>query len=66
MNRNVIYDSFNKFCTFLYRIKYVKKLQENVVTVDGIWPNSELQNVENDEAGTLLAKLEERWLGLDR
>jgi hypothetical protein len=32
----------------------------------GVWPDGTLPNFDDDRASTLLAQLEEKWLGLDR
>ncbi|MEM9446789.1 MAG: hypothetical protein AAGA18_15720 [Verrucomicrobiota bacterium] len=48
------------------RLGYVENLQNKKIRPTGVWPNGELPNFSNDEASTLLAKLEEKWLGLDR
>ncbi|MGK7881137.1 MAG: NACHT domain-containing NTPase, partial [Crocosphaera sp.] len=50
------------------RLKFVEHLEEKRVKPleNSDWPNGNLPNVNNDQASTLLAKLEERWLGLNR
>ena len=53
-----------------YRIiSYVQKfiyLKNSNIKPVGVWPEGKLPNINNDTASTLLAKLEEKWLGLDR
>lgn len=48
-----------------YRMKFVRMmiLIEKPI---GNWPDNKLPNLENDQSSTLLAQLEEKWLGLDR
>jgi hypothetical protein len=48
------------------RKAYVQKLAESDVVPSGNWPAELTLNITSDPALTELAKLEERWLGLDR
>ncbi len=47
------------------RMEYVKFLQNQNIKPTGSWINGNLPNYK-DEASSLLARLEEKWLGLDR
>ncbi|MDT4954001.1 MAG: hypothetical protein QOJ02_2139 [Acidobacteriota bacterium] len=48
------------------RLYFVFGLQDKRIKPTGEWPNAKLPNIRNDEASTLLAQLEEKWLGLSR
>lgn len=47
------------------RLRYVVWLRDSPLKLLGLWTSS-LPNFDDDAASTLLAQLEERWLGLDR
>lgn len=64
--RSTIEEYFLKFQTSQMRIKYVKYLDNPKFTVSGNWKNKTLPYIHNDRASTLLAQLEEKWLGLER
>ncbi|MCP4402492.1 MAG: NACHT domain-containing protein [bacterium] len=66
IDRSTIFYQFNQFETSWGRKKYVQLLQQQNSIVEGEWPDGKLPNIGNDEASTLLAQLEERWLGLAR
>jgi hypothetical protein len=63
VSRAAIADDFTHFRTQWYRMKYVNWLRESQVRPHGSWPNGR-PNV-GDEASTMLAQLDERWLGLE-
>jgi hypothetical protein len=65
-NRDQIASHFYEFKTSEGRLRFARLLQQTGVKPAGRWPNGNIPNVMNDEASTLLAQLEERWLGLDR
>ncbi len=50
------------------RLKFVEHLEEKRIKPleNSEWLNGNIPNINNDKASTLLAKLEERWLGLNR
>ena len=48
------------------RLKFVRAIQTQGIIATGSWTDGTIPNVDNDEASTLLAQLEEKWLGLDR
>jgi hypothetical protein len=62
-------DSIVSHLTTLYtkwgRLQYVQYLQNRNFNTTGKWPDGVLPNYK-DEASILLARLEEKWLGLDR
>lgn len=66
--RGEISNQFLSLNTPSGRFKFVQHLEEKRVTPpeDSKWPEGILPNVNNDRGSTLLAKLEERWLGLNR
>src|SRR5205085_12263697 len=66
LNRQQISNQFYKFETESGRSEYVHFIRNEGIKPDGIWPEGQIPNVKNDEASTLLAKLEEKWLGLDK
>jgi hypothetical protein len=63
-NRAQISAEFISFKTSEFRAKFVKLLEERGIKPTGWWPDGVLPNQNNDEASTLLAQLEEKWLGL--
>ncbi|MGK7932246.1 MAG: NACHT domain-containing protein [Microcystaceae cyanobacterium] len=66
--REEISCQFFTFKSVSGRLKFVQHLEEKRVTppYESEWPEGNLPNSKNDQASTLLAKLEERWLGLHR
>ena len=66
MTRQQIAEHFSEFKTDLWRLKFVRFLRNVKVAADSQWPDGKIPRRGNDEASTLLAKLEEGWLGLDR
>ncbi|ETW98001.1 MAG: hypothetical protein ETSY1_20635 [Candidatus Entotheonella factor] len=64
-NRQQIASTLAKCRTPYFRLRYVQSLQNSNITPEGDWP-AELPNFGNDKASSLLAQLEERWLGLQR
>ncbi len=50
----------------IYQIWYIKEIESHVKTVTGEWPDPLFLSDKNSEVITRLAKLEEKWLGLDR
>jgi hypothetical protein len=63
INRGSIAADFRQLQTSWYRMKYVVWLRDNQVQPRGSWPNGRPSM--GDEASTLLAQLDERWLGLE-
>jgi len=66
LDRGQIAEQFVKLKTRRGRLKFVSFLRQSGVKPGGSWPMGHIPNVENDDASTLLAQLEEKWLGLDR
>ncbi len=66
VSRQQVAIGFNSLKTNWGRLKYIEFLQNQKIKPQGEWPDGNLPNINNDEASTLLAKLEEKWLGLDR
>ncbi len=64
-NREAIGEYFYRFKTENFRLKFMKYLEEQNIKVKGYWEEGKIP-FKNDKASTLLAKLEEKWLGLDR
>ncbi len=64
--RRQIGEAFNEFRTGFWRLKFARFLQSVRLKPTGAWPNGRIPNFENDRASTLLARLEEGWIGLDR
>ena len=48
------------------RLYFVMNLQDSGIIPSGQWPDGRIPNWNNDESSTLLSKMEERWLRLDR
>lgn len=65
-NRSEIYSLFIKIRTNFYKNKYVSRLENEVVTVNGDWPDSSFLNLSHDSRMIRLAKLDEKWQKLDR
>jgi hypothetical protein len=73
ISRVQIARSLDEFRTGPGRLFYVRwllskapELDEALSNPDDEWPDHNRPNYDNDEASALLAKLEERWLGLAR
>jgi hypothetical protein len=62
-SRTSIAADFSRFQTTWYRRKYVLWLRESQMQPLGPWPNGRPNA--GDDASTLLAQLDERWLGLE-
>ncbi|AFY53473.1 putative NTPase (NACHT family) [Rivularia sp. PCC 7116] len=65
INRENIEKQLKVFKTSWGRMEYVKFLQHENIKPIGNWSTSNLPNYK-DPASSLLARLEEKWLGLDR
>ena len=65
-DRKEIARQFGQFQTVWGRLLYVQTLRHYAITAQGTWPEGKVPNIDNDEGSTLLAQLEEKWLGLDR
>lgn len=66
MQRIVIASSFNSLSTEYWRGKYVQHLSSQKVVATGSWPSDFKLLVSANVSLTELAKLEEKWLNLDR
>jgi hypothetical protein len=66
ISREDITQQWKQYKTSWGRLNYVELLQNANIKPVGVWPDGQLPNINNDTASTLLAKLEEKWLGLDR
>lgn len=64
-NRKIIAENISLFRTVRGRSEYIKKLEEKKVRFSGQWPDDVTIFSRDDEATTLLAKLEEKMLGFD-
>ncbi len=69
-SRNTIEDYFYKFKTTKGRYLFVRFLYDENISTFGKWKEADIiphiKNRSDDDASTLLAQLEERWLGLYR
>jgi hypothetical protein len=65
MDRHEIQGAFLSFATPWARERYVSGLKDHGVRAVGEWDGGAAPNL-RDFASTLLAQMEERWLGLDR
>lgn len=65
ISRNDISFAFLSFNTRWGRFGYVQKIKNAKVKATGEWPEGHAPNL-GDAASTLLAQLDEKWLGLDR
>jgi NACHT domain len=63
ISRASIAGDFGQFQTTWYRTKYVLWLRDSQAQPIGPWPNGRPNT--GDDASTLLAQLDERWLGLE-
>jgi hypothetical protein len=66
LSRQAIARYFHSLDTNWGRLEYLEFLQNQKIKPQGEWLDGKLPNINNDEASTLLAQLEEKWLGLDR
>ncbi|WP_417327874.1 NACHT domain-containing protein [Halarcobacter sp.] len=64
IERDTINASLQKFKTQWGQVRYVNKLDSLSCKFIGIWGNEVEYRCKNEEAETLLAKLDEKWLGL--
>jgi hypothetical protein len=64
LTRSAIASSFNQLRAEPSRIRYVEWLRDHQIKPDGEWP-VERPNLGGSRASTLLAQLDERWMGLD-
>ena len=64
LTRAGIAADFAKFKSELYRLRYAEWLRDVAVPPHGPWHDIR-PNIRDDAASTLLAQLDERWLGLD-
>lgn len=65
-DRKSISEHFLKLKTSQGRFNFVRKLEISGIRPTGEWEYGVLPNVNDDRGSILLAKLEERWLNLDR
>ena len=66
LTRQGIAAEINKMRTGRGRLRLARLLDLGGLHPTGEWPNGRLPNFDDDRASTLLAQLEEKWLGLDR
>jgi hypothetical protein len=66
ISREEISDALKSLLTDRYKIKYINILRDSNVSPHGDWPNGEFLSITTDEVKTEVAKLEEKWLKLDR
>jgi hypothetical protein len=64
VDRVIIATNFTRFKTGWYRLQYVEWLRDVQIRPKGAWPDKR-PFIRYDVASTLLAQLDERWLGLD-
>lgn len=64
LSRAVIAEDFLRFKTGWFRQRYVLWLRYHVIAPLGEWPEGR-PNISDDKASTMLAQIDERWLGLD-
>jgi hypothetical protein len=65
VSREVIAKDFVAFRTALYRGRYVEWLATLPTSPTGAWPGLVRPNINANRSSTLLAQLDEKWLGLD-
>jgi len=65
-SREQIESQFASFQTGYGRLEYVRFLQDKRIYPKGEWVNGSRPYKHNDPASSLLAQLEEQWLGLQR
>jgi GTPase SAR1 family protein len=66
ISRQNISDHLKRYKTAWGRLKYVNFIQNHRIKPNGKWMDGKMPNFNNDRASSLLARLEEKWLGLDR
>ncbi|GAA4840895.1 hypothetical protein GCM10023310_18500 [Paenibacillus vulneris] len=66
IRRETIAEYFVMFKSNSGRLRFVKWLYFNRLHAIGNWPQEQMPNHNFDKASTLLAIMEEKWLGLDR
>ncbi|MGC4097343.1 MAG: hypothetical protein QM706_09520 [Nitrospira sp.] len=66
MTRNEIASNLRTLTTRKWRLVFVNRLDQNNTVATGDWPSGFELKVSDDLAITELARLEERWLKLDR
>jgi hypothetical protein len=64
--RQEISEVFYRLKTKQGRTRFVRYIENQGIRPEGLWPAGSIPNVGNDDGSTLLAQLEEKWLGLDR
>src|SRR6185295_18679954 len=64
--RRQIAHDLHRLQTNRFRLKYVRAIAEAGNKPSDAWPEGADPFYRNDRAATLLAQLEEKWLGLDR
>jgi hypothetical protein len=64
LTRGLVCADFLKFKSARYRVRYVEWLRDAQVHPQGGWPERR-PNRRDDAASTLLAQLDEHWLGLE-
>ncbi len=67
VSREKIYESYILLDSFkFYQDRLISYIEANVKEVSGQWPDQEFLNVSNDSFKIRIAKLEEKWLRLNR
>lgn len=64
--REGIAAELDRMQTHFGRLRLIRLVDLKVQRPTGEWPDGEIPNFDNSPADTLLAQLEEKWLGLDR
>lgn len=65
--RGYIYNMIMNSRTYRFKLYVVEYLEENILDVNGEWPDIDiLRAYKTDDVTIRLAALEEKWLGLDR
>jgi hypothetical protein len=65
--REYIFQCFKELEPYpAYRMKLAEYIASNIKAVKGTWPDDSLFKVSKSEACLMLAKMEEKWLGLNR
>lgn len=65
LNKRNVYDLINSAKSEKVRMSVVKHLEQHYKSIQGSYPNREIFKDYQSEAITRLAKLEEKWLGLN-
>ena len=66
VTRKDVESAFSIASSMKNKERLISYIENNVKEVSGEWENKEILYVSRDEVTTRLAKLEEKWLGLDR